>query len=179
MLLQKWSYKFFCGGLGKKGLVCSRGNSKRKKMEKDWKFLSKRGLDAPEINFHEQFRKGSFRGTARWVNPVFKEKERHRLMAFPTQFSLTPVTSIVSTCLAKMEQFLIFLEHTLPKTEQGKKGILIGIFSIHLWYISHKTEKQLSHLFLTTSSHEVLQRGKNPDPLKKQYCFFFYWNEKN
>lgn len=133
-----------------------------------------RNLDAPGIKIlHEEFRKGSVRGTARWVNPVFKQKERHRLMAFPTQFSLTPVTSIVSTCLVETEQFLIFLLHTLPKTEQGKKGILIGIFSIHLRYISRKTEKQLSHLSLTTFSQEGFAERKNPDPLKKQYCFFF------
>lgn len=143
-------------------------------MEKDWKFLCMRDQDAPDIKiFHEQFRKGSFRGTARWVNLVFKQKERHRLMAFPTQFFLTPVTSIVSTCLAKMEQFLIFLKHTLAKTEQGKKGILIGIFSIHLWYISHKAEKQLSHLFLTTFSHEVFAERKKPRSIKKAILLFF------
>lgn len=79
-----------------------------------------------------------------------------------------------------MEQFLIFLKHTLPKTEQGKKkGILIGIFSIQLRYISHKTEKQLSHLFLTTFSHEVFAERKKPRSIKKAILLFFYWNEKN
>lgn len=132
-----------------------------------------RALDAPDIKIlHEEFRKGSFRGTARRVHPVFKQKERHRLMAFPTQFALTPVTSIVSTCLAKMEQFLIFLLHTLPKTEQGKKGILIGIFSIHLRYISHKTEKQLSHLSLTTFSQEVFAGRKKTRSIKKAILLF-------
>lgn len=35
-------------------------------MEKDWKFLGLRDLDAPDIKIlHEQFTKGTFRGTAR------------------------------------------------------------------------------------------------------------------
>lgn len=71
-----------------------------------------------------------------------------------------------------MEQFLIFLEHILPKTEQRKKGILIAVFPIHLLSISCKTEKQSSHPSLTTFSHEVFAERKNSKSIKKAILLF-------
>jgi len=111
-------------------------------------------------NFQEQFRKASVMATARWVYPVFKQEERHRFMAFPTQFSTTVVIFLVSACFTEMEKFLIFLEHIFPKTEQREKGILIAVFPIHLFSISHKREKQSSHLFEPHSPMRFLQQGK-------------------